>query len=135
MKHPFAAFAAGFFATLCFHQPALWLLNLFDFVDRAPYAMKAVPPLGVPSVISLSFWGGIWGIILVAALGRLRNNFIPASIAFGAIFPTLAARFIAAPLKHESMTVTPKLIATGLIVNAAWGLGTAILYRVFLGKK
>jgi hypothetical protein len=133
MKRTFAAFAAGFLATLCFHQPALWILNVLGVASRMPYAMKAVPPLGVPSVISLSFWGGVWGIILVAALGRMRNNFIPASIVFGAILPTLVARFVVAPMKHEAMTVTPKLIATGLIVNAAWGLGTALFYRWFAG--
>jgi hypothetical protein len=135
MKRPLAAFVAGFLATLCFHQPALWLLNLAGVVSRAPYAMKAMPPFGVPSVISLSFWGGVWGIILVAALGRLRRNFIPISIVFGAILPTLVARFVVAPLKHEAMVVTPKLIATGLIVNAAWGLGTALFYKLFTGRK
>ncbi|MEA2571664.1 MAG: hypothetical protein QOI24_3665 [Acidobacteriota bacterium] len=135
MKRPLAAFVAGFLATLCFHQPALWLLNITGVASRAPYAMTPVPPLGVPSVISLSFWGGVWGIILVLALGRLRRSFIPASIVFGAIFPTLVAKFVSAPLKHETIAVTPKLIATGLIVNAAWGLGTALFYKLFTGRK
>jgi hypothetical protein len=135
MKRPLAAFVAGFLATLCFHQPALWLLYISGIASRGPYAMNAVPPLGVPSVISLSFWGGVWGIILVLALGRLRSSFIPASIAFGAIFPTLVAKFLVSPLKHQPMTVTPKLIATGLIVNAAWGLGTALFYKWFTGRK
>jgi len=127
-------FVAGFVATLIFHQVALWLLHYFHYIDRAPWSMKPVPPWGVPAVISLAFWGGVWGAIMIAILAKSRNLLL-ASTLFGAILPTLAAAFIVAPLKHQPVPHSGKLLVVGLIVNAAWGLGTALIYRMLSGRR
>ena len=58
------AFIAGFASTLVFHQGLLWLLYTAGFSPRAPWNMAPVPPLNAPAVISLAFWGGVWGIVL-----------------------------------------------------------------------
>src|SRR5258705_11438434 len=55
------AFIAGFLSTLVFHQGVLTLLWLSGAVPRVPYDMAPGPPLGVPAVISLAWWGGVWG--------------------------------------------------------------------------
>jgi hypothetical protein len=60
------AFIAGFASTLAFHQGLLWLLYTGGFSPRAPWNMTPVPPLNAPAVISLAFWGGVWGIVLWA---------------------------------------------------------------------
>jgi len=97
--------------------------------------MRPVPPFGVPSVISLSFWGGVWGIILVLIFDRFRGAaYWIWSIVFGAIAPTLVAAFVVAPLKHQPMPHTAAMAAIGLTVNAAWGFGTALFYRLFSRK-
>ena len=127
-------FVAGFIATLVFHQIALWILHYFHFIDRAPWSMKPVPPWGVPAVISLAFWGGVWGAIMIAILAKMRQ-FLLASTLFGAILPTLAAAFIVAPLKHQPIPHSGKLLMVGLIVNGAWGLGTALIYRLLSGRR
>lgn len=130
------AFAAGFLATLLFHQPVLWLLNAAGVVQRAPYSMEATKPFGVPSVISLAFWGGVWGIILLMILRRSRGaRYWILALVAGAIAPTLVAVFLVAPLKGQPLTGNPlKLLAVGMIVNAAWGVGTAVLIHVFRGR-
>jgi len=135
MKKWLLAFLAGFVATLVCHQPMLWLLKLAGLTLRAPYIMKPVPPFGVPGVISLAFWGGVWGIIMIAALGKTKMFYLVCTI-FGAILPTLVAAFVIAPLRHVPITGNPgKLLLVGLLVNAAWGLGTAVLYRAFMGGR
>ena len=58
------AFIAGFVSTLVFHQGVLWLLYAGGISPRAPWNMTPVPPLNIPAVISLAFWGGLWGIVL-----------------------------------------------------------------------
>jgi len=63
------AFIAGFVSTLVFHQGVLWLLYAVGFSPRAPWNMTPVPPLNIPAVISLAFWGGLWGILLWALIG------------------------------------------------------------------
>lgn len=132
-------FAAGFCGTIFFHQPALWLLHLAGMTPRGPYVMTAVPPFNVPSVVSLAFWGGIWGLILIPAIARTGNGagYWIAAILFGAIAPTLVAWFIVAPIKHQPIAAgwKPSAMAVGLIVNGAWGLGTALLFRFFTRSK
>lgn len=124
-------FAAGFIATLVFHQIALALLVIAGFAQANPYSMQPVPPFGVPQVISLSFWGGLWGVLYASIENKLPRGagYWLAALLFGAIGPTLVAWFIVAPLKGQPVAAgwaVPRMI-TGLIVNGAWGIGTALL--------
>ena len=132
------AFAAGFTATIFGHQPVLALLHAADFTTRGAYDMAPAPPFGIPSVISLAFWGGIWGIIMIPAIARIRSEgayFLTAAI-FGAILPTLVAAVVSAPLHGKPIPkATSGLLITGLSVNAAWGIGTAIFFRLFARRK
>jgi hypothetical protein len=133
----FLEFVAGFCATIFFHQPAVWLLHIAGVTPRTPYVMTPVPPLGIPSVISLAFWGGVWGLILIPAIAKIKNDaaYFLAAIVFGAIFPTLVAAYVIAPLKHQPIPHTPSNVILGLTVNGAWGLGTALFFRFFTRSR
>jgi hypothetical protein len=136
-KRGIIAFVAGFVATLVFHQAVLWCMYHFGYVPRAPWSMDPVPPFGIPAVISLAFWGGVWGVIMMLVIASRRGAaFWIAAILFGAIFPTLVAWFIVAPLKHMPIAGgwDPKTMMIGLLVNGAWGFGTALIYRVFVPR-
>lgn len=128
------AFVAGFLAVLAFHQPTLWLLANAGITQAAPYAMKAVPPLGMPQFISGAFWGGIWGILFYLVSRRWSSgpSYWIKAFLFGMILPTLVAWFIVAPLKGLPVAAGGKFngMLTGLCVNAAWGLGTALFLRL-----
>ena len=119
---------------LIFHQGAAALLHALALTPRAPYPMGATVPFGVPVVLSLAFWGGIWGVLLAASLARVHGSrFILAATVFGAVLPTLVAWFVVAPLKGQPMAAgfSPMAMAIGPIVNAAWGLGTGIVLALF----
>src|SRR5258706_13887623 len=73
MKRFVLAFLAGFVATLTFHQAVLWLFHAMHQTDRTPWLMTGVPPFGVPAVISLAFWGGGWGVIMIPLIARARG--------------------------------------------------------------
>jgi hypothetical protein len=126
------AFAAGFTATIFGHQPVLALLHAADLTTRGAYDMAPAPPFGIPSVISLAFWGGVWGVVMVFCLLRIRGiaAFFIAATLFGAILPTLVAGFVVAPLKGLPRGSSPSMAMVGLLVNAAWGLETAVVYRL-----
>jgi len=128
-------FVAGFVATLVFHQIALAILHYVHWIDRAAWSMKPVPPWGVPAVISLAFWGGVWGAAMIAILAKSRNLLLASTI-FGAVLPTLVAGLIIQPLiKHQPMPHSGKILGVGLIVNGAGGLGTALIYRLLSGRR
>src|SRR5712664_1339637 len=122
-------FVSGFLAVLVFHQGALAVLHGVQWTPGAPYPMQAVAPFGVPQVLSLAFWGGVWGVLLAAVLVRLDGaKLVVAATIFGAILPTLVAWFVVAPLKGQPAAAgfaMPGMLV-GPIVNAAWGFGTGL---------
>jgi hypothetical protein len=127
------AFIAGTFAVITFHQIALLLLNIIGLTTKSPYAMKPTMPLGIPAVWSLAFWGGIWGIALAITISlRQGFNYWLSGLILGAIGPSLVNWFIVMPLKGEPMGGGWALpgLATSLIVNGAWGLGTVLFIRL-----
>jgi hypothetical protein len=67
-------FVAAAISVLTFHQ-AMWallhVLNLPGLGKPPPYPISPVPPWGVPRIIDLAFWGGLYGILFGLALPRL----------------------------------------------------------------
>lgn len=126
-------FIAGFLATLIFHQLTAALLWNMGMAPGAPFQFAPRPPFGVPSVISLAFWGGVWG-ILFAAFDRLfprGSSYWSTAFISGAILPSLVALLIVVPLKGGAVGAgwMPKIWLYAFLVNGAWGLGTGLLLR------
>lgn len=127
-------FVAGFLATLLFHQPALAALTELGLAKASVYSMLATKPLGVPVVLSISFFGGVWGMVFAALEGKFPKGagYWLSALVFGSLALTLVAWFVVAPLKGLPMAggwQLPRML-TGLVVNGVWGLGTALIYRV-----
>jgi hypothetical protein len=128
------AFVAGFLATLVFHQGLLGLLYAAGASPKKPFAMEPAGPLHVPSVLSLAFWGGVWGIPLWLVLARMTGPaFWITALVFGAILPSIVALFVVMPMKGMPMAGGWKgqIIVGALLLNGAWGIGTALFARLF----
>ncbi len=127
------AFVAGFVSTLLFHQGLLQLLYVGGAFPRAAWSLTPVPPLGVPAVISLAFWGGLWGVVLWLIVrkhvGARRWGW---AALWGALLPSAVALFLVMPLKGMQVAggFDPKLIVGALLLNAVWGLGVVLLMRL-----
>ncbi|WP_375177090.1 hypothetical protein [Marinobacter mobilis] len=123
------AFVSGFLATLIFHQGLFTLLHLAGAVPVEPFNFDAVPPFGIPSVVSLSLFGGLWGMLLWVLLRQVRGfGFWALAIVVGAIAPTAVAMLVVFPLKGLEVTQTTWL--GGLLLNAFWGLGVALFMTI-----
>jgi hypothetical protein len=128
------AFLAGLLATPVFHQVTLAILHAAGAVPFAPFNMAPTKPFGVPDWMSLSFWGGIWGVLFQLTLPRWfkGTRYWVAAIVAGGILPTLVFMFVVWPLKVGGMV--PDFIGffiIGFILNAAWGLGWALFTLLF----
>ncbi|MDC0664323.1 hypothetical protein [Marinobacter sp. SS21] len=127
------AFVSGFLATLIFHQGLYSLFYLAGAVPTEPFNFESVPPFGIPAVVSLSFFGGLWGIVLWGLLGRLSSwRYWVWSVVIGATGPTLVAMLLVFPLKN--LDVSGQTWIGGLILNGFWGLGVAT-FQVLMGAR
>jgi hypothetical protein len=126
-------FIAGFVAVLVFHQSLWFLLNLAGLIpaDRPAWPLDPIPPYGLPSVISKAFWGGVWGAVLAPLLQGLRGpSYWAGWVLIGAVVLSLVAFFVVPPIRGEPIpALWPRFLAA-LLVNAAWGFGTALFLKL-----
>lgn len=123
-------FAAGFISTLTFHQGTLAMLSVVGMTNRSAFSFTPTLPLHVPGVLSLAFWGGVWGVFVWLAM-RSRSKkalWVVAMIVVASVVPSLVTWFVVAPLKGEAVAGGWQVsaLATSLLVNAAWGAGIAV---------
>lgn len=131
------AFFAGFVSTLVFHQGLVWALYRFGMLGRTPWDMAPVPPFGVPAVISLAFWGGLWGVALWLFMRRasgLRRWLL--AVGLGALLPSLVALAVVLPLKGGAFFAgfDPRILLGALLLNGAWGFGVALLMTLMRAR-
>jgi hypothetical protein len=136
LKTILLGFIAGFVAVLVFHQGSAFLLyhvgNDIPGVvavfgkTTAPFNMAPTKPLGVPVILSQSFWGGVWGVAFTLILTSLR----PPAILFATVFGALALTSVAVtlvPWLKGLPTWNGAIPWRGLLYNGAWGFGLALM--------
>jgi hypothetical protein len=127
-------FVAGALATLTLHQATIWLLTVVGALEVTAYSWWPVPPFGVPHVINLAFWGGLWGCVFALMADRLPRRWPLwlAGLLFGAIAPTLVGWFVIAPLRGQPVAqgFMPARMWVGPVINGMYGLGLAALYAL-----
>jgi hypothetical protein len=128
------AFIAGALAVPVFHQVLYLLLHLAGIIPAAPYNMTPTKPLGVPALVSISFWGGVWGVVFALTVRRWFSGpaYWIAALVAGGVALTLVAIFVVAPLKTGHLPATiGRSFAIGFLLNAAWGIGWALFLALF----
>ncbi len=124
------AFVAGALAVPVFHQLLFLLLYLLGVIPVAPFSLEPTKPFGVPEVVSASFWGGVWGIVFALTLPRFFHGigYWLASVIIGGLALTLVYMFVVVPLKTGTLpSEMGGLFIIGFLLNAAWGIGWALL--------
>ena len=117
-------FIAGAIAVLTFQQGAWALLHVLHRMPPA-YPMGAVPPLGLPYVFDLAFWGGMWG----AAFGLVvRRPDWRTGLVVGALW-VAADFFVLAPLEGGSARagLSPAAWLLPLALYLPWGAGLGLI--------
>ena len=118
------AFVAGAIGVLVFHQGVLLALHAVGLAPFAPYAFDPTPPFGVPRVLSLAFWGGIWGIVLVWFMARVRGaDRLWVAVVFGGVLPPLIGIFVVTPLKGGAIALGGAMMLRAFVINGARGPG------------
>jgi hypothetical protein len=127
-------FVAGALAVPTFLEFMIFVLTHAGMINGTLYSMKPVPPMGVPTVINQSFWGGIWGLVFVAIIhwAPSARPIWLVGLLLGAIALPMTGWFIVAPLKHQPMAAgwnTTRMLAS-VLINGGWGIGIAIIFMI-----
>lgn len=127
-------FVAGALSVLVFHQLGFWLASKLLNTTFTIYNMRPVPPWGVPTIVSLAFWGGLWGIAAAFLVPRLPGalNGMLGWVLFAVIIVTLVNWFVVFPIKGLPMGGGFRLpgVAVVPIVYGVWGFGMWLIARL-----
>ena len=128
------AFIAGALAVPVFHQILLLVLYVAKIVPFAPFNWTPTKPFGIPDIISISFWGGVWGVIFALTVRRWFSGtaYWIAAAVIGGVVLTLVFMFMVWPLKIGGLPPDMVgLFVIGFLLNAAWGIGWALFLELF----
>jgi hypothetical protein len=123
-------FAAGVLSVLVFHQGTVALLHLAGLVPNPPFPLRAVPPLGLPQVVSMAFWGGVWGVVIAAILAA-RPAWPPMLVGLlvGAVGCVLVGFTVVAALRGQPLLggLDHNRWWRSMLINGAFGWGVGVL--------
>jgi hypothetical protein len=127
-------FAAGALSVLVFHQSVVELLHLAGSGPRA-WSLQPVRPLGIPRIVDLCFWGGLYGAAFGALLPRFRLPVWVCGLLLGCI-AVLVGWFVVAPIKGVPVAAgfVPIAMGRSLLINGTWGLGVGLILPLLLPR-
>jgi hypothetical protein len=129
-------FAAGALAVLTFHQATWAVLHALGMMPRAPFPMNPVAPFGVPQIVSLCFWGGLYGLVFGLALPRLpRAPTWLLGLGLG-LLAALVGWFVVAPLRGQPLGngFVPARMLVSVLINGGWGVGVGLLLAILMRR-
>lgn len=130
-------FLAAAVAVLVFQQGSWTVLHLAGLMPP-PYPTVPIPPYGLPLIANLCFWGGVWGAAFGLLPTRVTRRWLLAGAGLGiatVIGSVLLVPAIkGAPLSSIVDGLNARRLAIALLLNVPFGIGTAMILRLLLGR-
>jgi hypothetical protein len=139
-------FVAAALSVLIAHESIVQILNILGRVQRQGWTLTPpVPPFGVPYLVNLIFWGGLWGILFAYIHPLLPGRMMwLKGLIYGLIIVVLGG-WIAVPLIKGQMFGIPnqplfagfdvqRMLNSALIVGG-YGLGLGIIYGLIARER
>jgi len=129
-------FIAAAISVLTFHQGMIAFLHALGVSPYAAYQWRPMPPWGVPLVLDLCFWGGLYGLVF----GLLLPHFTWPTWLCGVILGVIAAlvgMFVVLPIKAAPIAFGGHAwpVARSLLINGFWGLGVGLILPMMLPRQ
>ena len=126
-------FAAAAISVVVFHQGMIAVLNTVHLpgleMERMPWMMDPVGRFGVPRLLDLCFWGGMYGVLFGLVAPWLWRPFVISGVLFG-VLAVLIGFFVVAPLKGLTVGGGYEVTtwARAMVINISWGIGLGIIF-------
>ena len=130
-------FVAGAISVPIFHQLTVLVLHSVGLVPNPPFSFRPVPPFGVPTILNLAFWGGMWG-LLFGAIMSARPQFwaIIVGICVGMLGAAMVNLTLLPYLRGLPMPFTDlNRWWRPMLINGVWGLGMGIIFAALRGRE
>ncbi|HEY1412975.1 MAG TPA: hypothetical protein VGF36_12590 [Rhodopila sp.] len=126
---------AGAISVLVFHQTTLQLLFWSGLAPQAAFRVAVVPPFNAPMVVSITFWGAVYGGLFAWAEPVLpRLVLLKAPLA--GVFAMLMGWFVIRPLAGHHVAfdwhIAPMLRSAAAC--GMWGLGVTLILPMLLPR-
>ena len=128
-------FVAAVLSVLIFHQGMWEALHLAGMMPPA-YPTNPVPPFGVPLILDLCFWGGVWGAVFGLVLPALpRAPMWVLGLGLG-IAAALTGIFIVPLIKRlpVSHNLAAGVFERSFLINLCWGIGVGLILPLLLPR-
>jgi hypothetical protein len=125
-------FVAAAISVLTFHQGMVGLLHLLNLPGLgagAPYDITGVPPLEVPRVLDLCFWGGLYGVAFGLLVPKFTWPLWLCGLITG-IIASLVGMFIVAAIKSQPLGADWVVLnwVRSFLINGSFGVGLGLIY-------
>ncbi len=125
-------FVAGVLAVAVFHQLAVFAFGYVGLGTGEVYSFRPTPPFGVPRVMSLMFWGGVWGVVFAVVFDRLPERWplLVVGFLFSLCGPVLFGWTVVAALRGQRLFggFSPIRMLGSVLVNGSFGIGLALIF-------
>lgn len=126
---------AGALAVIACHQTTLQIFFWLGLAPQAAFRVALVPPFNAPLVVSITFWGGLYGAIFGWLMPRMRGPLWLNGMAAG-VFAMLLGWFVFLPLMGHPAAFggSPGPMARSFTAYQMWGLGMAFILPALLPR-
>jgi hypothetical protein len=132
----FLGCVAGAIAALVFHQTTLQVFYWLGLAPQAAFRIAHVPPFNAPMVVSVTFWGALYGGLFGWVTCRLKGPLWLYGLAAG-LCTLLLSWFVVRPLVGEPFAMgwhTPAMLRS-LVAHEMWGLGISLILPILLPRR
>jgi len=132
----FLGCVAGAIAVLIFHQTALQIFFWFGLAPQAAFRIAQVPPFNAPMVVSITFWGALYGGVFGWVAPRLKGPLWLNGLAAG-LCAMLLCWFVVRPIAGNPVAFgwqTPAMLRS-FIAHEMWGVGVGLIMPILLPRR
>jgi hypothetical protein len=127
-KQIFLGCIAGAISVLVFHQTLLQLFFWCGIAPQAAFRVAQVAPFNAPMVVSITFWGAVYGGIFGLLAPRLKAPMLVKAMLAG-LFAMLMGWFVVRPLAGHAIAfgweTAPMLRSAAACLM--WGIGVTLI--------
>jgi hypothetical protein len=127
-KHIFLGCIAGAISVLVFHQTTLQLFFWFGLAPQAAFRVAVVPPFNAPMVVSITFWGAVYGGVFGLLAPRLPRSLLVKALLAG-LGALIMSWFVVGPLAGRPIAFgwQTAMMLRSATASLMWGIGITLI--------